>query len=449
MKHVRKKMTGKKVLFTLVFIAFCASRLFVLKHPAYTPPPPGDALFDTGYSDVQHDYERYANMWRYGLTPYFEHLYEYPPATIPILSLPLSLDQAGIGYYYVNYRTQIFIFELILFVFILFTINRVPTKPLIKGIGLLFYIAAGVLAKDYWYEGLDLLFFGTVSIAIIIRYINKTDKFIIKFIFWILFWLSTSIKFLTAPLAIPLYWIYKKPDLSKKKSIGSLLKNLFIHNRQETIAAIVAFMIVWGIPLAIFRSSLSVMFVFHMNRPLKYGAFGTYIVETVNDFTHTEVQSDIPPHFPIIGPVSTRVEKIADIAFPVSAIALIIISTVMLQNQAARTREDKYISSLQITLIYILTTFITSKVFSSPFHIWYVPLITLYPFKSRQRQLIFIISAFIMLSLDTTPYIKVSQTPILGPISLDRIRGGFRFLPMLSMLAITISAWVHAFSPKD
>jgi len=67
------KLFKKNLLIILIFLGFFLGRFYVLNNP---PPY---------YSDVNHDYQRYANMWHYGLTPYLKHFYEYPPATLPIL----------------------------------------------------------------------------------------------------------------------------------------------------------------------------------------------------------------------------------------------------------------------------------------------------------------------------------------------------------------------------
>lgn len=72
----------QKIIF---FILFLLSRWYILANPP------------VNYSDVFHDYRRYAQMWQSGITPYFKHLYEYPPLTIPLLYLPEALNQLTIG----------------------------------------------------------------------------------------------------------------------------------------------------------------------------------------------------------------------------------------------------------------------------------------------------------------------------------------------------------------
>src|SRR3989344_6080111 len=195
----------------LVWLGFFLSRIFILSHPPQN------------YSDVFHDYRRYAEMWSSGLTPYFKHLYEYPPVTIPVLYLPEVFNRLNIGHYYQNYRLQIFLLDLVISYFIFGQIIKLTTKPAVKILSLVFYNLAPVIAKDFFYEGIDWIFIGSLSLALI--YSSR------RLLFWWLFWLSTGIKLLTAPLAL----VFLNRDW-KQMILGLIL--------------------VWGLPLLIFRSSL-------------------------------------------------------------------------------------------------------------------------------------------------------------------------------------------------
>src|SRR5690606_9112712 len=207
------------------------------------------------------------NIWKYSLTPYREHLYEYPPATIPLVSLPLALDNAGFGYYYLNYRLLVFLIEILVFGLLLYYAIRTKagTKTLI--LALAFYSVCGIVAKDYWYEGLDLLFISAFVVGILARELLKKHPFWGAYAQWVGFWLSVGIKYMTAPLMLPLL-------VMRRHSL-----------KTELVACGLGFLTIWSIPLALYRSSLAVMFVFHAQRPLKYGALGTTIIKTINDFT--------------------------------------------------------------------------------------------------------------------------------------------------------------------
>ncbi|MFC1627019.1 hypothetical protein ACFL18_00495 [Patescibacteria group bacterium] len=411
------KFFKKHQLLIIVFLIFFIGRFYILKNPP---------LY---YSDVDHDYRRYAIMWEQGETPYLKHFYEYPPATIPILYPPLWLQLQGIGDYYINYRTIIFFLDFVIFIFIYQAILKLKTSQKSKLLSLGFYLLAPVIAKDFFYEGLDLVFIGVLSLAII--FITK------RTLFWSLFWLSTSIKFLTAPLLAPFFYL-------KKQKIF-----------QELKSSILGFLIIWGLPLVIFRSSLAVMFVFHTRRALKYASFPSFIVETINYWTKSEVRFNQQPDFQLMGPVSNIAEKITEIVFPLS-IALVLFYAFMvifrpkIKNLVATLEQglfikklsishlDPYIFSLKISLIYIFTIFLTGKVFSQPFHIWFIPLIALFPFKSIKQQLSFIFLALWLLIIDTTPWVNLDEAkmfidplPWKFPIYLSR------FLPMFILLFLS------------
>ena len=387
---------NKNFFVILGIVFFFISRIYILKFP----PP--------FYSDVFHDYRRYAEMWASGITPYFKHLYEYPPATIPLLYFPEILNLRNIGHYYQNYRFQIFVLDAVIFIFILQALLKLKTKPTIKYLSLGFYLIAPMIAKDFFYDGIDWMFIGSLALALI--FYSR------RLIFWLFFWLSVNIKLLTAPLA-PVFLWFKTNSL-----------------KQEIKTCALAFIIIWGLPLAIFRSSLSVMLFFNQVRGIKYAAFPSFIVETINDFTKTETRLNQPPDFQLQGPVSDIANKVVGIIFPLS-IALVLAYGLW---KVIKHRQQTYFYTfgIKISLIYIFTIFFTAKIFSQPFHLWYIPLITLFPFKSIKRQLTFFIPAFILLIVDTTPWIKPPEAlMIISPLPLKFFSYLFlRYVPMGSLL---------------
>ena len=349
------------------------------------------------------------------------------------------MDQWGIGQYYQNYRVQAFVFDLFFFIFILKAILSLKISKKSKKISLIFYLLAPVIAKDFFYEGLDLIFAGTLSLAIISLLFNSQKKLLKRILFYSLFWLSTSIKFLTAPLLAPFFYL-KRLNLKK-----------------ELIASSLGFLIIWGLPLAIFRSSLAVMFVFHTRRALKYASFPSFIVETINYWTKSEERFTKPPDFQLMGPISNLAEKIVEIAFPVS-IALVLtyalwvilkpnfkkllttIGKAIFTENFSLKHINPYMFSLKISLIYIFTIFLTGKVFSQPFHIWFIPLIALFPFKSIKQQLSFIILATWLLVIDTTPWLNFINegTMVIEPLPAKFFIYLARFLPMFILLFLSI-----------
>jgi hypothetical protein len=410
---------------SLWVIVFLLSRLFVLTHPPYVMPQPEIQKPGSGFSDVKQDYERYANMWHYGLTPYLKHWYEYPPAALIFTYLPLWVDVQGFGYYYLNYRVQIFLVEAVFFGFLLAFLYRLPITQTSRRLALWFYILIGVIAKDFWYDGLDLVFVMSLAGALLWRYKLGYDGLWKRVGFWSLFWLSVAIKLLTLPLALPFMVVRGLKGWSK-----------------EIVAMGLGFILVFGVPLTIFRSSLSVFLVFHGERPLKYEAFGSFIIRTINDFTGTEVRSDLAPHFPMVGPVSMVMERVTGITFPIMLMMVLLYYSYrfILRPQLEESSTAILSRLLKVSLMYFIVLFLSSKILSRPFHLWYIPLIVMYPFKHAKQQLLAMGLALLMVVLDTTPWITVPDIRLGGVLALDRIRDGFRFGPMICFLAL-IPAW--------
>lgn len=403
-------MNWRLIVFTLLFLL---SRIWVLQHPPLT------------YSDVSHDYERYANQWRYGLTPYRQIMFEYPPAAIPLLAFPLEMDQQGFGKYYQNYRIQLFVLEILLFTAIVFGISKSEslrkTKDLRMWAALSFYITAGVIGKDYWYEGLDLVFFGSLTIGLVMMLADESHAFIKRVGVWAMLWLSVAIKIMTAPLALPLF-------LTRTMSL-----------KKELFACFLGGVLIWGAPTVLYRSSMAVFVVFHANRPMKYGAFGTYIIESINDYTKTERRLMVGPDFPMVGPFSTKVTKLSTVGFPIAVLTFL--AYAYWQSKEFPTgkigRFIRFEYMVRMSIIYVFIQFLTGKTFSSPFHIWYVPLLAVYPFRYFSKQVFSYLSTILMITLDTTTLIQVPKELIaFGLTPWTRVRDAFRFIPMMTMLWI-------------
>lgn len=419
--------------FVIVFL-FVISRWFI-----FSNPPPY-------YSDVKADYERYANMWRYGTPPYLKHLYEYPPATIPMLSIPLSLDQAGYGKYYPNYRTEILLIDAIFFGYLVWLVGKIPWLNKRQFESLLVYIILTTLAKDFFYEGIDLAFTASATISFTLLYFISPKRtafknMLIETVIWTFFWLSVGIKFLTLPLALPLA--------------------LFLHRGkivQQIGTCIIGFFIVWGLPIAIYRSSLQVMFVHNNDRPIKYASFPAYLIKWANVFTHSEQQHMVAPDFEYQGPVSTQVTKINKAVFPVIIITtilamttLIVLKTFELRKLSLSTVQEyffhpkKLSEQTQLSLmlwfytIYIFVLFVSAKIFSQPFHIWYIAPLVLLPFKKKSGWYFVIALCTLMILLDMTTLLHIKNNfLVFGVVEIGLIRDMFRFIPMFIILVVGV-----------
>lgn len=393
----------KKYWLLIVFLLFIASRIFIW----LTPPP--------HYSDVKADYERYANMWYYGLTPYREHLYEYPPATIPLLLFPLILDQKGIGKYYPNYRAQILIIDIAFFIFLSLSLNRlIKTKK--KYFILSSYIFLTSLCRAFFYEGIDLAFTASICVSFLILLWKNPNKLLTKFLIWAFFWLSTAIKFITFPLIVPLYLITKT--------------NL----KKDVQAIYFGFLTVWAIPLLIFRSSLSASFAYNLSRPIKYASFPAHIIRWIDFFTNTETQINKAPDFQFTGPISQIITQINKYLFPLM-IFLFLFWAVKKTKAKLTNVKNKTLLLFQIYLIYLFILFLAAKTFSQPFHIWYLaPVSLLASYLPRKKTILALGLVILMLLLDMTEILHIPpHLQIINGFPFAILRDTFRFLPMFTI----------------
>lgn len=436
------KFFNQKITLIFVLILFAVSRWYIFSNPP------------ASYSDVKADYERYANMWWYGLPPYLEHLYEYPPATIPLLLTPLALDQNGIGKYYSNYRTEILIIDTVFFIYLLFLIPKIPWLSKRKFESLLAYIVLTTFAKDFFYEGIDLAFTASACVSFTLLYFMPNEKsskksWFVETLIWAFFWLSVAIKFLTLPLIVPLF--------------------LFLHRGklvQQILTVIIGFFIVWGIPLAMYRSSLQVMFVHNNNRPIKYASFPAHIIRWANSFTKSEEQRMVAPDFEYQGPISNQVTKVNKIIFPlailstISAMAWVIwlktasdkrISVQSIQEFMFKPKQLDAKSQLSIMLmcyvLYIFVLFITAKIFSQPFHIWYIAPVVLLPFQKKLHWYLVAGLCLLMILLDMTTYLHIKNNfLVFNKVEIGLLRDTLRFIPMFIIIGMVIQELKHNLS---
>ncbi|MBD3279769.1 MAG: hypothetical protein GF390_03590 [Candidatus Pacebacteria bacterium] len=444
----------------ILIILFVISRTYI-----YLNPP-------EFYSDVTADYERYANTWRYGLTPYRMVLYEYPPATIPLLALPLEIDQLGIGNYYANYRFQIMVIDAVFFGLLLIVLPKLAWFDQQKYWPLLAYLGLTSLAKNFFYEGIDLAFAAAIIISFIVLLWSRTQTqnkkhahqaFLLKVISWTFFWLSFAIKFLTFPLIIPLWLIHRSVNLKK-----------------DLAAVMTGCLVVWGLPLMLYRTSLGVSVVYNLRRPIKYASFPAYLIRWVDYFTNTETQIMKAPDFERVGPISTVVTNGLQIVFPLAILLILwwavnllvkkLVKKPLLKGvkhqlthpaQTLKTywqlflgqdiklkqvdQQNKLFYLLKIYGIYVFVLFLTAKIFSQPFHIWYLPLLVLFPFAKTRDWGLAVGAAVLMVALDTAEFLHLKNIFGPEPYFIDKellslIRDGFRFLPMLVMLKLLVSS---------
>ena len=367
---------------------FVALRLLVI----FLPGP--------GYTDVTHYYERYANTWHYGLPPYTHSVFEYGPLAAVAIYLPLRVDLAGIGQYYINYKFLSFLVELPAFTMLVWyqkKHHQGQTFPL------MLYLLLTSLAKNWLYEGIDMIFSSLVMIAVLTLDLETKWS---RFVSWLLLWASTAVKFLTLPLIVPFYL------LTRKKFWPSI------------IMALLTFMLVWGGPLAYYRSSLSVPFVYNAGRTIKYNTITHLIVRTLNNATHTEVQSKEAPDYSFSGPKSTVAAQILTWLYPLSLALILLAQGVYIYyletgkwfdrpaKMWSRLFQPNFLDSHRRSqtaawcyLTYFLVSFFTAKIYSNPFLLWLLPLMIILEWRNVRRQKHFYALMTLWAILELTPFL--------------------------------------------
>lgn len=379
----------KKYWWVIAILAFVASRVYIfLNPPAY----------------VRY-FEEYANIWYYGWPPYLKHWYEYPPASIPFVSGPLLLDLAGIGKYRMNFRVMTLVFDSLLFVVMLKVMHKLKYPPLTKLCNALFYIVLTIKAKDFMYENLDLLFGITMFLPAVAPLLLKKGK---GFLQWLMYWLGTGLKLVNAPLAL-MYFFDSKQSLFKR-----------------LVVPLVTFLMIWAIPLAIFRSSLSVVIIYHKNRQLQVESFPSLIVRGANLITKSEeIYFSNYKSFDLRGPIS-------NVVLPVSILAeVIVMAGLCLYIWVNRDRASNPLFMMKVTLLFIFGYFLTNKVFSTPYHLWYLPLLVVFPYRNWKERAFFFVTGAIFLGVATSP---IPSIEVIKGLFLDTSLPIFTQIPATLLL---------------
>lgn len=364
------------------------------------------------FTDVVHNFMAYAHAWARGETPYLKQWYEYPPGTIPLFYLPHVYDRATLNMpfhldYAQSYRGLMLLFDIGLFIIVWKTLVKFNVKTSVFVGAIVYYCVLTAKAHHFVYDKIDWAFAAVVTLGVTAPILFKERKQV--FLEWLGYGLGVSLKLANAPLAL----IYAVMERKK-------IKKLFI-------GAGLAFLITWFIPLAIFRSSLQVMFVYHRIRGLQIESAGAVIASTVNRFTHTEEIIEAYKNYEISGPVSLKIKQIDDGLFMITIILFLIYGT----NLTLKSPSSHYpILRIFLTQAFFLLLMLVSKVLSTPFILWPVSLFALYPFKSISQQLKFTIPSFVIIAVSMT---KIPDFP-LGIFSLHLVIGWIRTLLFVYLL---------------
>ncbi len=321
------------------------------------------------FSEIIYSYMPYAHLWASGTRPYLDQWYEYPPATIPIFYIPHLIDMATLHHWYhldygQVYRLQMLVFDSMIFLLIWRTLIVLKIKRQSTLLALGYYMLTTLKAHDFIYDTMDISFsfFILASATLPIIFKNKVGMLT----GWLSYFLAVGLKLLNAPLAL-LYLLLDRNQW--KKSI---------------LMAGIAFILIWGLPMVVYRSSLQVLLVYQNIRGLQIDAAGTIVGRIINNFTQTETVIEVYKNYELSGPYSTVILQILNITLPVSILIFVIWFGLKIWQQKSQHSVDR----ISLTLGYILLLMLVSKVLSRPFMLWHIPLLAIFPFRSIKEQLL-------------------------------------------------------------
>jgi len=198
----------------------------------------------------------------------------------------------------------------------------------------------------------------------------------------------------------------------------------------------IALVIIWGLPLLYFRSSLQVMLVYHRMRGLQVESTPAVITSVINSFTHTEKFVEAYKNYEIVGPISTTVKHFFEPLFYFVIVAFITgASWVSFQT---KNRDVNFLRH-QLTLIYIFIFMLTAKVLSTPFLLWHIPFVAMYPYKDRKTQLVVLLVSFLIVLLSMSPIPKMA----IGILDTHKLIGLARLIGFLFLLIIFLFDTKH------
>jgi len=366
-------MTNKRKIITisLVFL-FVLSRLIIWHFgPVY-------------FTEIIYSYMPYAHLWASGVTPYLEQWYEYPPATIPLFYIPHLIDMATHGSilhlnYEVAYRLQMLVIDSSLFALIMTVLIKRKLNSALFAAPLVYYILATTKAHDFIYDTMDLSFAAAMTLGVAAPELLKGSRAI--FLSWFGYALSVALKLMNGPLGL-VYAIQERKNWKQLILVGGA-----------------AGIVVWIIPLLMYRSSLSVMLVYHQIRGLQADSTGAVIVRVMDKFTHSEKVVELYKNYEMTGVLSTEMLHVLKILFPAAIIIFILYASYIVYK--AKKGRQQYLR-ISFTVGYLILMMLVGKVLSRPFMLWLIPLIAILPFNDWKKQIRFLLVSLLAISAQLT-----------------------------------------------
>lgn len=396
-------MRLNKLTFILLFV-YLTTRLFIW---VFRPME---------FTEIIYSYMPYAHLWDSGEVPYLEQWYEYPPATIPLFYLPHLIDKYSqnslIAINYLQaYRGLLFLIDIGLFSIIWKVLRKYQVRPTAFTFSVLYYCFVTAKAHHFLYDTMDITFAASMSLAVAAPILWKKNSGI--FFSWFGTFLAMALKLVNAPL-IPVYALLDR-----------------YHWKKALLIATIAGALVWAFPLLYFRSSLQVMFVYHQMRGLQVESVPAVISSVIGSFTDSEQFIEAYKNYEITGPVSSAVKRVFDPLFYLTMSMFVLAGSIL----AFRAKKNHQLLRHQFTLVYIFAFMLTAKVLSTPFLIWHIPLLAMYPFTNTKQQLKMLLISFVMIALSMTAIPKIE----LSMIDTHQLIGVVRSLSLLALLYLVIS----------
>lgn len=374
MKKVLHFINSRWQILSAVLIGlFVISRLYI-----WVNKPPE-------FTEIIYSYMPYAHLWASGTRPYLDQWYEYPPATIPLFYLPHLIDSSTFGTpvhinYSNAYRGSLLIVDTLIFILIWQVLAKQKVRKEVTVIALLYYIITTAKANHFNYDTMDITFAGALALTVAAPIIWNTWQG--KLGMWVGYWLGIALKLLNGPMGL----IYAIADRKKWLESG--------------ILGTIAFAVIWGIPMVLYRSSLQVILVYHQIRGLQVDSVGAIVVRFIDSFTKSEKVIEVYKNYEIAGPITDSALKIINPIFIITLVVFIGYGSWLAFK--AKEQQQNYLR-LSLTLGYILLLMITSKVLSRPFMLWHLPLLAMYPFQRLKTQLMFVIPSILIVFLTLSP----------------------------------------------